>query len=80
MSNANSYFVFSKEIEKSKNDNRSYRIIRLCNDLEALLIHDSNTDKAAASLDINIGSFLDPVINSNSYIVIITLNSSKSIF
>ena len=65
MSNANSYFVFSKEIEKSKNDNRSYRIIRLCNDLEALLIHDSNTDKAAASLDINIGSFLDPVINSN---------------
>ena len=65
---------------KSKNDNRSYRIIRLCNDLEALLIHDSNTDKAAASLDINIGSFLDPVINSNSYIVIITLNSSKSIF
>ncbi len=62
---SNSYFVFSKELEKSNNDNRSYRIIRLCNDLEALLIHDANTDKAAASMDINIGSFFDPVINSN---------------
>jgi len=62
---SNSYFVFSKELEKSNNDNWSYRIIRLCNDLEALLIHDANTDKAAASMDINIGSFFDPVINSN---------------
>jgi len=62
---SNSYFIFSKELEKSNNDNRSYRIIHLCNDLEALLIHDANTDKAAASMDINIGSFFDPVINSN---------------
>lgn len=62
---SNSYFIFSKELEKSNNDNRSYWIIHLCNDLEALLIHDANTDKAAASMDINIGSFFDPVINSN---------------
>jgi insulysin len=41
-------------------DTRSYRVIRLANDLEALLIHDADTDKASASLDVNIGSFSDP--------------------
>ncbi|CAB4379202.1 unnamed protein product [Rhizophagus irregularis] len=55
-----SYIVFNKEIEKSSNDDRSYRIIRLSNELEALIIHDAEADKAAASLDVNIGSYHDP--------------------
>jgi insulysin len=57
-----SYIVFNKEIKKSNNDDRSYRIIRLRNEMEVLIIHDSEADKAAASMDVNIGSYHDPVI------------------
>ena len=56
-----SHIILTKEIEKSQNDDRSYRIIRLPNELEVLIIHDAKSDKAAASLDINVGSFSDPV-------------------
>lgn len=41
-------------------DDRKYRYIKLPNDLEVLLIQDPTTDKAAAALDVNIGSFEDP--------------------
>ncbi|KAI9792346.1 MAG: Insulinase (Peptidase M16) [Piccolia ochrophora] len=41
-------------------DDRSYRVIRLANALEVVLIHDAETDKASASLDVNVGSFCDP--------------------
>lgn len=40
-------------------DDRSYRIIRLSNDLEVLLVHDPDTDKASAAMDVNVGSFSD---------------------
>ena len=40
-------------------DNRSYRVIKLPNQLEALLIHDPDTDKASAAMDVNVGSFSD---------------------
>lgn len=40
-------------------DDRSYRVIRLSNDLEALLVHDPDTDKASAAMDVNVGSFSD---------------------
>jgi insulysin len=53
--------VFSLPIVKSSKDDRSYKLIRLPNQLEALLIHDPETDKAGASLDVAIGSFADPV-------------------
>ena len=56
-----SHIVFNKEIEKSSNDDRSYRIIRLTNKLEVLIIHDAKADKAAASMDVNVGSYSDPV-------------------
>ncbi|KIW07432.1 uncharacterized protein PV09_02272 [Verruconis gallopava] len=46
-------------MEKPLLDNRAYRVIRLQNQLEALLIHDPDTDKASASLDVNVGSFSD---------------------
>jgi hypothetical protein len=48
------------QMERPALDTRSYRVIRLPNDLEALLIHDADTDKASAALDVNIGSFSDP--------------------
>ena len=46
-------------MEKPLLDDRTYRVIRLPNQLEALLIHDPDTDKASASLDVNVGSFSD---------------------
>ena len=50
----------SDTMEKPLLDDRSYRVIRLPNQLEILLIHDPDTDKAAAAMDVNVGSFSDP--------------------
>ena len=50
-----------KEIFKSNNDQRQYRHIRLENNLDVLLISDPSADKAAASLDVYIGSYQNPV-------------------
>lgn len=41
-------------------DNRQYKVVSLQNNLEVLLIHDPDTDKASASLDVHVGSFADP--------------------
>ncbi|ETS76969.1 hypothetical protein PFICI_10843 [Pestalotiopsis fici W106-1] len=46
-------------LETPSLDDRSYRVIRLSNQLEALLVHDAETDKASAALDVNVGSFGD---------------------
>jgi insulysin len=40
-------------------DRRSYRVVKLPNQLEALLVHDAETDKASAAMDVNVGSFSD---------------------
>jgi hypothetical protein len=48
-----------EDLERPALDDRSYRIITLRNDLEVLLIHDAETDKASAALDVNVGSFSD---------------------
>ena len=40
-------------------DDRSYRVIKLANQLEALLVHDPDTDKASASANVNVGNFSD---------------------
>lgn len=47
-------------IETSPNDDRSYRLMKLPNQLECLLIHDLETDKAAASLSMGVGHLSDP--------------------
>lgn len=52
--------VAASKIQKSPNDDRLYKSITLSNKLEVLLISDKNTDKAAAALDVNIGSGSDP--------------------
>ena len=46
-------------LEKPETDDRSYRVIELSNKLEALLVHDPNTDKASAALNVNVGNFSD---------------------
>ncbi|KAF1981764.1 a-pheromone processing metallopeptidase Ste23 [Aulographum hederae CBS 113979] len=46
-------------MERPVQDDRSYRVVRLPNRLEVLLIHDPETDKASAALDVNVGSFND---------------------
>lgn len=46
-------------LEAPELDDRSYRVIRLPNNLEALLVHDPDTDKASASVNVNVGSFSD---------------------
>jgi len=51
--------VLTDDLEKPALDDRSYRVIRLPNKLEALLVHDPDTDKASASLNVNVGSFSD---------------------
>ena len=48
------------EIERSPADTRDYRAIMLDNGLEALVVSDPATDKAAAALDVNVGSADDP--------------------
>ena len=50
----------SSKIVTSPNDQREYRHIRLDNQLDVLLISDPTTDKAAASLDVYIGSYQNP--------------------
>jgi len=46
-------------MQKPQLDDRTYRVIELPNKLEALLVHDAETDKASAAMDVNIGSFSD---------------------
>ena len=47
-------------VYKSVNDQREYRHIKLPNNLDVLLISDPNADKAAASLDVYLGSYQNP--------------------
>lgn len=47
------------ELDAPALDDRSYRVIRLPNKLEALLVHDPDTDKAGAAVNVNVGSFSD---------------------
>ncbi|KAI0780630.1 insulin-degrading enzyme [Trametes elegans] len=54
------YEVYSKPVEKSPQDDREYRLIRLDNGLQAMLVHDAKADKAAASLDVAVGHLYDP--------------------
>jgi insulysin len=47
------------QLEIPSLDDRQYRVIRLSNKLEALLVHDPETDKASAALDVHVGNFSD---------------------
>ncbi len=51
----------SSEVRKGPNDSREYRTLKLDNGMKVLLIRDTETDMAAAALDVHIGQFADPV-------------------
>ncbi|KAH7329236.1 Metalloenzyme, LuxS/M16 peptidase-like protein [Stachybotrys elegans] len=51
--------LLTDHLEKPSLDNRDYRVVRLENELETLLVHDPETDKASAALDVNVGNFSD---------------------
>ena len=63
-----SYLAFQKPIQKSQQDDRDYRLIRLENGLHAMLVHDAKADKGAASLDVAVGNLSDPVSHPSSAI------------
>lgn len=48
-----------KDIFKPKIDMRKYKLINLQNNLEVLLISDSNSTKCSASMSVGVGSFYD---------------------
>ncbi len=52
--------LITDTLEKPSLDDRSYRVIKLANQLEVLLVHDAETDKASAAMDVNVGNFSDP--------------------
>jgi Insulinase (Peptidase family M16) len=47
------------DLERPSLDDRLYRVIELPNKLEALLVHDPETDKASASMNVGVGSYSD---------------------
>ena len=51
----------SSVVVKKPNDRREYRAITLENGIRVLLISDSDSQQAAAALDVHVGSFSDPV-------------------
>lgn len=67
------YWLFTQSIVKSPNDDREYRLIRLENGLEAMLVHDRSADKAAASLEVAVGHLQDPVGSFSLMVGIIVL-------
>lgn len=44
----------TEDLEMSSLDKRLYHFVRLPNQLEALLVHDSETGKASVALDCNV--------------------------
>ncbi|WP_299734308.1 insulinase family protein [uncultured Endozoicomonas sp.] len=48
------------DVIKSPADDRDYRYLTLDNGLKVLLISDADTDKSAAAVDVNVGSYQDP--------------------
>lgn len=65
------YAAFIKPIQKSPQDDRDYRIIRLENGLSATIVHDPTADKAAASLDVAVGHLYDPVGSARSMLSVV---------
>ncbi|QSP94304.1 insulinase family protein [Marinobacter salinisoli] len=52
--------VAATSLQKSPNDNNDYRLVELDNGLRAILVSDPDADKAAASLNVAVGSGNDP--------------------
>ncbi|KAI8612850.1 Metalloenzyme, LuxS/M16 peptidase-like protein [Chytriomyces sp. MP71] len=48
------------DIQKAETDKRVFRLVTLSNKLQALLVSDPETDKAAAAMDVHVGHLSDP--------------------
>ncbi|KAI7847937.1 Metalloenzyme, LuxS/M16 peptidase-like protein [Circinella umbellata] len=59
-SNDGSHYVYAHPLERPDSDDREYRLVRLANQLEVLLISDPETDRASAALDVHVGNLSDP--------------------
>jgi len=51
--------LVTDRLETPSLDDRTYRVVRLPNRLEALLVHDPQADKAIAAMDVAVGGFSD---------------------
>ncbi|KAG9246960.1 Metalloenzyme, LuxS/M16 peptidase-like protein [Calycina marina] len=51
--------TITTSLETPSLDDRTYKVVRLPNQLEVLLVHDAETDKASAAMDVNVGNFSD---------------------
>ncbi|KAI8077795.1 Metalloenzyme, LuxS/M16 peptidase-like protein [Halteromyces radiatus] len=60
LSQDGTHHFYSKPLETPANDDRQYRLVRLANQLEVLLISDPETDRASAALDVHVGNLSDP--------------------
>lgn len=47
-------------LKKALCDQRNYRLIKLPNNLKALLVQDKEADTSSASLGVRVGAFSDP--------------------
>jgi hypothetical protein len=56
-----SYQTYLPPLTLSSQDDRSYRLIKLQNGLEALLVQDPGADKSTAAMDVKVGHLSDPV-------------------
>ena len=48
------------DIVKPKLDTREYKVLKLVNELEVLLVSDSESQTSAAAMDVKVGHFSDP--------------------
>ena len=56
-----SFGLLRAPVRKSDRDEREYRLVRLDNGMQILVISDPDVDKAAASLEVCVGHLSDPV-------------------
>ena len=52
--------LIAKTILRSETDHKLYKALKLTNNMKVLLISDPNTEEAAVSLEVGIGSYQDP--------------------
>ncbi|KAI9033897.1 Metalloenzyme, LuxS/M16 peptidase-like protein [Phycomyces nitens] len=59
-SSCGTFWTYRLPLEKSISDHRQYRLIRLENQLEVVLISDPDTEISSAALDVHVGHHSDP--------------------
>ena len=60
--------LFKGELQKSHNDKREYRYLTLPNRLSVVLVHDKDTEKSSACVDVKVGAMAGiSIIHSNDH-------------